>query len=258
MISLNEIKKFYPVQLHRFDRGLLREYLQYLILSIIFSHPLGRKLSFLGGTCLRIVYGTQRFSEDIDFDNKKLSQQEFLQLSEFVKSELAKFGYEVEISTVSKLAFHCKIKFPTLLNKLELSGISSEKILIQVDTFDQAVDYETETYILNRFDITKPIIVTPKAVILSQKLWTIVNRKNPKGRDFYDIVFLLQNTIPDQRFLEAKFNTSSSLDIKQQILQHISGIDFKKIAEDVSPFLSNKEDINKVLLFREIFERYTF
>jgi len=69
MITLAEIKKFYPSDLHKFDRSILREYLQYLILSIIFSHKIGEKLSFLGGTRLRVVNHSQRFSEDIDFDS---------------------------------------------------------------------------------------------------------------------------------------------------------------------------------------------
>jgi predicted nucleotidyltransferase component of viral defense system len=40
------------------------------MLDIIFSHKLGRKLSFIGGTSLRILYGIDRFSEDLDFSLK--------------------------------------------------------------------------------------------------------------------------------------------------------------------------------------------
>lgn len=255
MLSLKEIKNLYPANIHKFDRGILREYLQYLILNIIYSYPIGRKLSFLGGTCLRIVYDSQRFSEDLDFDNKQLTSEEFLQLSKYIQKELEGLGLQVEINIVEKTAFHCKIKFRDILQLNNLSSAYTEKILIRVDTFDQGVNYKTDTYILNKFDITKPIIITPKEIILSQKLWTITQRERSKGRDFYDIVFLLQNTKPNKEFLFKKFNTKSMKDIKEKIMDYIENTDFEKLSNDVKPFLINNSESDKVLYFKEIFEQ---
>jgi len=255
MISLGEIKKFYPSDIHRFDRGLLREYLQYLILSMVFSHKIGRKLSFLGGTCLRIVYGSARFSEDIDFDNKGLTEDEFGELAQFIAKELEKLGLEVTINIVNKEAFHCRIKFPNLLQENSLSGYGEEKILIQVDTFDQKVNYQTENFVLNKFDITKPITVTPKSVILSQKLWTITNRVRAKGRDFYDIIFLLQNTKPDKQFLTEKFGTVDMGEIKMRISEYLENLDFEMLAGDVKPFVISDVDSDKVRDFKALFDQ---
>ena len=67
MLELNEIKRFYPESLHSFDSFLLKEYLQYKILEIIFSGQFANKLCFIGGTNLRIIHENQRFSEDLDF-----------------------------------------------------------------------------------------------------------------------------------------------------------------------------------------------
>ncbi len=173
MIDLSQIRQSYPQSLQQFDRGLLREYLQYQILALIFDHPVSEKLSFLGGTCLRIVHGLPRFSEDIDFDNKDLTEAAFQELSEYLERELELRGLQVEMRFVSKAALHCHIKFPGILHEQGLSGHTQEKILIQVDTFDQGVIYEPDTYILNRFEFFEQISVTPAAVILSQKLWTI-------------------------------------------------------------------------------------
>jgi predicted nucleotidyltransferase component of viral defense system len=255
MITLTEIKNFYSSDISKFDRSILREYLQYLILSIIFTHKLGSKLSFIGGTCLRIVYGSQRFSEVIDFDNKNLSALEFAILSEYIKKELEKYGFIVEIKIIKKGAFHCKIKFSDILQENSLSPISEEKILIQVDTFDQQFEYQTETFILNKFDITKPIIITPKPVILAQKLWTITQRERAKGRDFYDIIYLLQTTKPYQEFLFAKFNTKSLKEVKANILQYISKLDLDLLANDVKPFLINATDTDKIKYFKQLFEQ---
>jgi len=64
MLGIDEIQKFFPESLHTFKRFMLREYLQYKILQIVFEGSFGNKLIFLGGTCLRIVHGNLRFSED--------------------------------------------------------------------------------------------------------------------------------------------------------------------------------------------------
>ena len=69
MLSLQEIEKYYPEKLKKFKRNILREYLQYKILQIIFNSEYANKLSFLGGTALKIIYDNSRFSEDLDFDN---------------------------------------------------------------------------------------------------------------------------------------------------------------------------------------------
>lgn len=258
MLSIEEIKKQYPNNLHVFDRGLLIEYLQYQILGMIFKHKIGLKLSFLGGTCLRIVHKSKRFSEDLDFDNKNLTLEEFRELSVYIKKELELLGYIVEIKEFQKLAFHCYIKLPRLLFEEGLSPLENEKILIQLDTFNQGVDYETTNFILDKFDIFDRILVTPKEIILSQKLWTITQRKRAKGKDFYDIMFLLQNTKPDISFLKEKFGTDDWSLVKKNILNHIREFDWNDLVMDVSPFLHTKADAEKIKLFPEYLEQVNF
>ena len=74
MLLIDEIEKAYPEKLRPFKRFILREYLQYKILSYIYASQYGAKLSFIGGTALRILYDNQRFSEDLDFDNLGLDK----------------------------------------------------------------------------------------------------------------------------------------------------------------------------------------
>ena len=237
MLNINEIAQQYPDNVQKFDKDLIREYLQYIILAIIYSHEIGSNLSFLGGTNLRIVHGLPRFSEDIDFDNKHLSLDEFHQLSSFVKMELEKLGYIVEIRLTQQQAFHCYIKFPELLYTQGITPVESEKIIIRIDTFDQGVFYTPEVYLLDKFNLFKQILITPKDIILSQKLWTITQRSRAKGRDYYDIMFLLQTTRPNMQFLEAKFNTSYLAEIITVIDDVLQKIDMTDLAKDVQPFL---------------------
>ena len=120
MLSLSEIKNHYP-GLKGFDRGILREYLQYKILSIIFQHKLSEKISFLGGTAIKICYGSQRFSEDLDFDNFDLAPNEFETIVNDLKRKLNLENYEVELKIVHKGAMHAYLRFPKILFENNLS-----------------------------------------------------------------------------------------------------------------------------------------
>jgi predicted nucleotidyltransferase component of viral defense system len=73
MLSLDQIKEYYPENLKGFERFMLREYLQYKILEVLFDSKYANKFVFIGGTALRIVHNNERFSEDLDFDNFDVS-----------------------------------------------------------------------------------------------------------------------------------------------------------------------------------------
>jgi len=81
MLDIKQIQSFYPEHLWPFKKNLLREYLQYKILEAIFESPLADKLAFMGGTCIHIVHGSSRFSEDLDFDNSGIGRHDFEALS---------------------------------------------------------------------------------------------------------------------------------------------------------------------------------
>ncbi|MCF6239712.1 MAG: nucleotidyl transferase AbiEii/AbiGii toxin family protein [Bacteroidales bacterium] len=204
MISLNEIKKYYPENLHIFKNFMLREYLQYKILEIIFESEYADKLCFLGGTCLRIVHNNSRFSEDLDFDNLDLSETDFKDISVIIEKQLSKQGYEIDIKNVFAGAFHCYVRFPNLLFNEGLSGHKEEKILIQLDTEPQYFTYKPEKLILNKFDVFTSINTTPKDILLAQKFYALINRKRKKGRDFFDIIFLMKSTRPNFDYLQQK------------------------------------------------------
>lgn len=251
MLSIKEIENFYPPKLQNFKRSLLREYLQYKILQIVFNSEYAPKLSFLGGTALRIVYGNNRFSEDLDFDNFSLTEKEFIDLSKIVKEKLELEGYKVEIRNVSKGAFRCYLKIPRLLFDSELSGYKDEKILIQLDSMAHHFDYKPDKKILNSFDVFEEIYVTPLDVILSQKILTIFNRKRMKGRDFYDVVFLLSLVGPNYEYLKQKTDINNGKELKRALLEVAEKADLKKLSDDVSPFLFNSEESKKVTLFED-------
>lgn len=256
MLSLEEIKPYYPESLQIYERFIIREYLQYKILEIIFETPYENKLSFLGGTCLRIVHGNSRFSEDLDFDNFNLSMDDFEGITKIVKTELGRLGYEVEMRNVKKGAYHCYIRFPELLYKEGLTNHKEEKILIQLDTESHEFDYKPDQPILSKFDVFTQINATPKDLLLAQKFYAVVNRTRNKGRDFFDIIFLLgQGHVPNYEYLHAKTGVQTPDELRQRIIDKCSELDMKAMAIDVKPFLFNPKDEKKVLLFSKYMEQ---
>ena len=251
MLALDQIENQYPDNLRPFKRSLLREYLQYKILEIIFNSEYANKLSFIGGTALRIVYGNNRFSEDLDFDNFGLSEIEFGKIAETIQKGLEAQGLKVEMSTVSKGAFRCNIRLPKILFENELSGYPEEKILIHIDTIAHHFDYESDKKILNKFDVFSEIFVTPPDIILSQKFYAAVNRKRAKGRDFFDIIFLLSRTKPNYAYLKEKIGVSNETELRARLEAEFKKLDFKELGRDVKAFLFNPADVKRVELFPE-------
>jgi len=259
MLTINEIRPFFPDELHRFPRFMLREYLQCKILEIIFESPHATGLCFLGGTCLRIVHGNRRFSEDLDFDNITLKEEDFELVAEEIEKQLYREGYQTELKMVMKGAWHCHIKFPGLLYEEGLSGHREEKILIQIDTEPQFYEYKPERFVLNRFDVFTTILTTPLSLLMAQKLHAILNRDRNMGRDFYDLVFLMSKNIqPDYQYLDDKISVSAPEALRKAILEKCLKLDMEALAKDVEPFLFDPSDRKKVIRFEALAEQYNF
>lgn len=259
MFSLTQVLWYYPQGLQYNKGHILREYLQYKILKSIFSSQRGPKLRFIWGTALRIVYGSGRFSEDIDFDNDgTISFEEFGLLSQHIKKDLALEWLIVNIRTIEKWAFHCHISIPEILYNNQLSPMKNQTILIQIDTVSQWYDYTPTNYYMNKFDVQTNILTISPQLLLSQKIHTVFERKRIKGRDFFDIVFLLGITqTPDYWYLQEKLWIRTPEEVKNYILTKSKWLNFELLQRDVEPFIFDSNN-KSVLLFIDIIQQTTF
>jgi hypothetical protein len=251
MLTLEQIEQQYPEPLRPFKRSLLREYLQYKILELIFASEFAPKLSFLGGTALRIVHGNARFSEDLDFDNFGLDESEFGGLAQKVRTGLEAQGLAVEMGLAGKEAYRCNIRLPNILFANGVSALAEEKVLIQIDSLAHGFEYRPDQKILNRFDVFTEIFVTPTDILLAQKMWAVANRKRAKGRDFFDIVFLLSFAKPNYQYLQLKLGVGDAESLRAKLIEITKDLDFRELAQDIQPFLFNSDDARKVELFPE-------
>jgi hypothetical protein len=251
MLHINDLKRYYPAQLHGFGSFMLREYLQCKILEIIFSGAWASKLCFLGGTCLRLMHNNTRFSEDLDFDNFGLAEEDFNGIAAGISKGLGRQGFVTEVENVFRGAYHCYIKFPGLLYSEGLSGHREEKILVQLDTEPQKFDFQPQRMVLNRFDVFETIFTTPLDILLSQKLYAIYNRKRRMGRDFFDATFLLPLSKPNYGFLNQKMGVSAPEELRAKLLAVCEEVRFDELAKDIEPYLFQPKDVKRVLHFQE-------
>lgn len=260
MLNLKQIKDTYPKELQKFEKHILREYVQFKILEIIYSSKFGNSLAFMGGTALRIVYGNQRFSEDLDFDNLGLSWKNFKELSSLVQKGLEKQGLNVEIKNVSKAAFRCYVKISNLLYEENISPLENEKLTIQIDTFPQEYDFSPQIFTLDKFDVYTKIKVVPEETILAQKIFAAFDRKRKKGRDFFDISFLINNKKikPDFNYLKEKIDIENQKELKKKLGEELKDVNFEKLAEKASVFLMNKKHKERVEHFYEDIDNWDF
>ncbi|MCU0289016.1 MAG: nucleotidyl transferase AbiEii/AbiGii toxin family protein [Acidobacteria bacterium] len=249
MLELKTIETYYNEQERFFKRNMLREYLQYKILEILYNSSIGYKLSFIDGTSLRIVHCLNRFSEDLDFDSFSLDKEEFTSLSKEIKKKLELEGYNVEIKCVFRGAYRIYVRFLNLLFGEGLSGLKEERLMIQVDSEPHHYEYRPGRFILNKFDVFTTILVTPVDILLSMKISALLNRKRTKARDMYDILFLFGKTEPDYRYLKEKLAIDGKETLKERIMEKLQGIDLNVLSKELEPFMIKKKDMERIILF---------
>lgn len=254
MEDLNSVLRYaksknYPINN---PRGLYVEYLQCEILRSIFRHT--TKLSFIGGTALRMIYQTQRFSEDLDFDNFGLSFDEFAVLTQKVQKDLEVLGFQIQFRNVFKGAYHCYFKFSDMLFRYGFSPHEDEKILVRLDTVKQNFNFIPEVAVIDNFGIFFEVKHNPKDILLSQKFIAVLERQRNKGRDFYDVTYLMGMTAPNLDYLKQKIGIISLPELKEKILERCAEINFSEMGKDVAPFLFNDFDLIRITKFKQYIE----
>lgn len=232
-------------------RGILREYLQVKFLAELYRRPAARKLSFIGGTCLRILRGIDRFSEDLDFDNLGLSRPELGRLITGAAQEFLRENIEVEVSAKLKegITYH-SLRFPKLLFDLKITTNPREKLMIKIDYSHQWKGQKPETALMAKYGFIEQVITNPLNQIMVQKLAAYVTRARTQPRDMYDIVWLFsRGARPDREFMKANRMTDIVNQAREKFGAEGAG---EAVARRLRPFLFDEMEIRKVKLLGEV------
>ena len=258
MVDLQYIKNHFPVDMQEnpiFRKYMLKEYMQLLVLDFLSSSVHLGNIAFIGGTSLRLVKGIDRFSEDLDFDCKDFSESDFLKMTDDILVFLQRSGFRVEIrdrQSEKLKAFRRNIHFPELLFDLQLSGYREERFLIKIEMQNQGFDYVRNLVNVKRMGFFFPFPVPPDSVLCAMKIAALLSRA--KGRDFYDAIFLLQQTEPDYLYLDAKCKIRNKAELKAALIDVTEKTDLKLKSRDFEHLLFNREKSQRILLFRDFVE----
>ena len=128
MLTIEQIRQYFEQDVaQRNPRAMLVEYLQYELLDSLFKRREAVFLCFIGGTAIRILQQSPRFSEDLDFDNFGLTFDQFETALAKTCRDMETKGFLIEYRTIERGAYHCYLRFPEILHKTGISFDAREK-----------------------------------------------------------------------------------------------------------------------------------
>ena len=234
--------------------NLLRESLQWEIMAAMHGAEAFREVAFVGGTCLRLMHGLERFSEDLDFSAKKPGGVTFLEdfprgLGRFLDSR--GFGdAEVVLGKSHGAVQSLWVRFPGLLKEIGASPMASQKVGINLE-FDLNPPPGAEFAIQV---VSNPVMMAvglhDLPSLMAGKLHAVLARSYTKGRDWYDLLWYLGRKVePNTVFLQNALNQQPSKfcvdaeDWKEAVSKIVDVADWGAIHRDLTPFLEKGAEI---------------
>lgn len=256
---LAELVRTSPTPAH--GRNVMREYLQARILGALQRAGAMIPLAFHGGTALRFLYASARYSEDLDFAlERERSRYDFRRYLNAVKTEFTAEGYVVSFKISDKKTVHSAfVRFPGLLYDLGLSPHSTEMmaVKIEVDTNPPAGAILATSVV--RRHVTLHLQHHDRASLLAGKLHAVLQRSYLKGRDLYDLLWYLSdpgwpapNLVLLNNGLQQTGWSGRALDEdtwRAEVWKRLESVDWQPAVNDVRPFLEPGGD--PALLTRE-------
>ena len=270
MSTIKEMLDLYNPKTLNENKAALREILQSIVLVGLSRADFFKHASFYGGTALRIFYGLNRYSEDLDFTLNYIDETFSLApYIDSIKIIANSYGLDLDINVKKKeikspveSAFPKLNTYQTFINlKLndELSRLLHKdeniKVKFEIDC-NPSLGFNVESKWLDIPEFAS-IIVLDEPSLFAGKLHALIcrNYKNTvKGRDYYDFLFYIKRRIkPNLNYLKNKLIESKKIsnednfdmDILKQILkERFENVDFNQVKSDAERFVFNNEDLS--------------
>lgn len=248
-------------------KNAVKEVMQEIVLCGLSRAGFFREAAFYGGTALRIFYGLNRFSEDLDFSLMvPNSEFDIERYCDALKREVRAFGLNVsvepKVKSVDSDIKSAFIKGNTIEHMLVFYGDESikgihnnEMIKLEVDV--NPPDYATFVRRYRLLPMPYEINMYDEASLFAGKVHAVICRawKNRvKGRDLYDYVFYITKGIPVNRMhLAARLVQSGYVStedecteetIRNMLRERFAQIDYNQAKQDVLPFISSDREVD--------------
>lgn len=235
------------------------EVMQQIVLAGLYRGGFFNKAAFYGGTCLRIFYGLDRFSEDMDFS--LLESDDSFQLENYFDSIMDEFslhGRKVAITKKEKRS-ETNIESAFLKDNTEIYDLyftteKQIKIKIEIDK-NPPLGFETDykllllpfSFMVNCY--TLPNLYAGKIHAFLFRKWN----KRVKGRDWYDFEWYCRNQTPlnfkhlQNRTLQINKIATDDFSFeffKSMMKERIERTDINLVKNDVRPFIKNQQPLD--------------
>ena len=279
---IEEMLKSYQVD-NIYDRkNAMKEIMQEIVLCGLSRAGFFKEAAFYGGTALRIFYGLDRFSEDLDFSLEQINL-DFDLCSYFpvLEKEVKAFGLNVEIqekektkdSNIRSAFLKGNTKEHLLLfyaDERDVGTVAKNevvKIKFEVDTNPPA--FATYEHKYRLLPVPYEIRLYDMPSLFAGKIHAVICRgwqSRIKGRDLYDYIFYLSKAVTvNQKHLRARLIDSGYIsenqectleEIKTMLKNRFDSIDFLQARKDVEPFIRDTSvlDIWSSEFFKQITE----
>lgn len=241
----------------------LREIMQEIALAGLYRAGFFEKAAFYGGTALRIFYGLDRFSEDLDFSLLERDSDFSLEkYQDAIVAEFAALGMQVSVTEKHKKVANninsAFLKSETIWRELTLEGIipqsgieqvANVKIKIEVDREPPLGFATEEKLLLKPFSFYVKCFVLPD--LFAGKMHALLFRKwknNVKGRDWYDMEWYIKKGISldlNHFLLRAQDSgdwdkeTLSEADFRALLSAKIDSVTLDYVRADASRFIKD-------------------
>lgn len=260
-----------PSRNNLFKRNLLKEYLQIVVLDVIYAHSTYSQLLFYGGSVLAHCFDLQRLSEDLDF----IDETKEVKITELAKDLETYFLTRTDLKvTTTVQKFRIYLKFPILRDLGLSTRQETDFLFLKVEVFSDfnfRDCYSTDIRPIFKFNRSILIKTLDPPTLMATKIQAILMRKwektdkqgnttvKVKGRDYFDLLCYLQKGIkPNLSCVEGYDNMN---DLKEKLLEMVENVDSQSIQLDLEALISNPVFVNnmsrnmKEILKREISER---
>jgi predicted nucleotidyltransferase component of viral defense system len=268
--AIEDMLKAYDCRTADDCRYALKEITQEIALLGLYRSGFFTKAAFYGGTALRIFHGLDRFSEDLDFSLLKCDKT--FDLSSFtqpVQDELGAYGLEMTVTekikgngSPVKSAF---IKGGTQIHLLKIQSIRPPvagihpqeqiRVKLEVDTeppagatFEMKYQLRPVPYSVRLYSL--PSLFAGKLHALLCRSW----KRRVKGRDFYDYVWLLSQSVPvnlvhlAERMRQTGHlptgETLTKRDLQIRLNKRFETVDFDQARKDVLSFIRDPDTVH--------------
>lgn len=280
--AIEQMLKSYSVEKIYDRKNAMKEIMQEIVLCGLSRAGFFKKAAFYGGTALRIFYGLDRFSEDLDFSLES-EDLDFDLVSYFpvLEKEVKAFGLNVEIrekektkeSTIRSAFLKGNTKEHLLLfyadEKVAGSVAKNEAIKIKFEVDINPPAFATFEHKYRLLPVPYEVRLYDMPSLFAGKIHAVICRawqSRIKGRDLYDYVFYLsRGAAVNQRHLRERLIDSgyisqgadcSMTEIKRMLSERFDSIDFVQGKQDVEPFIhdSSVMDVWSSEFFKQITE----